>query len=212
MCLFSFLWLEELIDVVFQSLSRSSHCPTCFGSNAEAWIQCCCFLCPSVSGCEAIPIANLHFIFLCVSTQQCILAALIFSSASVVLLFIYSIHYSSSISAVSMSSSASSMKETSLSWLQSVFELLPSSVSSSEFCLTFFCLLCHFFHLLAPHHTSSLFPLCASSLFFVILVLVCMMRRSILRCVDRIILLCSCERECSCSRGVCQRRRDDHTE
>ena len=57
-----------------------------------------------------------------------------FSSASLVLLFRYSIQ-SSSISVVSMSSSVSPMKETSLSWSQSVFELIPSSVSPSEFLL-----------------------------------------------------------------------------
>ena len=44
-----------------------------------------------VSGCEAILIANIHFIFLCVSIQQGTLAALIFSSASFVLLFMCSI-------------------------------------------------------------------------------------------------------------------------
>ena len=40
---FCFFRLEELIDVVFPSLSRSSHCSACFASNAEAWIPFCCF-------------------------------------------------------------------------------------------------------------------------------------------------------------------------
>ena len=59
--------------------------------------------------------------------QQGILAALIFSWACLVLL----LTCSTSISAVSMSSSVSSLKETSLSWSHSVLELLASSVSSS---------------------------------------------------------------------------------
>ena len=114
LCLFCFLWLEELIDVVFPSLFRSSHCSACFGSNAEAWIPFCCFFVNLVSGCEAILIANHHFIFF--------------------------------FSAVSMSSSVSSMKETSLSWSQSVFELLLSSVSPSEFFVTVFVFLSVFVH------------------------------------------------------------------
>ena len=35
---FCFLKLEELIDVVFPSLSRSSHCFACFVSTVETWI------------------------------------------------------------------------------------------------------------------------------------------------------------------------------
>ena len=54
------------------------------------------------------------------------------SVAVVVLLFMYLIHASFFITAVSNSSSVSFMQETSLSWSQSVFELLPSDVSSSE--------------------------------------------------------------------------------
>ena len=44
-----------------------------------------------VSGCETIITANLNFIFLCASIQQRTLVALIFSSASFVFLFVYSI-------------------------------------------------------------------------------------------------------------------------
>ena len=40
---FSFFRLEQLINVVFPALSRSSHCSACFASNAEAWIPFCCF-------------------------------------------------------------------------------------------------------------------------------------------------------------------------
>ena len=40
---FCFLKLEELIDVVFPSLSRSSHCSACFASNTEAWVPFCSF-------------------------------------------------------------------------------------------------------------------------------------------------------------------------
>ena len=83
-------------------------------------------------GSDAILVAKRHFALLCVSIQHGILASFILSTAEAVLLFMYSIHSSSSISAVSITSSVSSMKETSLSWSQSVFELLPSAVSSSE--------------------------------------------------------------------------------
>ena len=141
------------------------------------------------SGCEAILIANLHSIFLCVSNQQGILAALIFPSAFLVLLFMYSIRSSALMSAVSMSSSVSSMTETSLSWSHSVFELLPSSVSPSE--LGWRCFSLRLFHRsLTPHHCSF---------FLVAFLLLCFrfvstMRRSISRCVDLVIFSCSFER------------------
>ena len=77
------------------------------------------------SGSDAILIAKRHFILLCVSIQLGILADFILSVAAAALLLM------SSISAVSISSSVSFMKETSLSWSQSVFELLPYAVSSS---------------------------------------------------------------------------------
>ena len=86
----------------------------------------------AASGSGAFLIAKRHFILLCVSIQHGILAAFILSTAVSLLLFTYSIHSSSSISAVSVSSSVSFMKETSLSWSQSVLEMLPSAASSSE--------------------------------------------------------------------------------
>ena len=137
-----------------------------------------------VSWCDAILIANLHFIFLCDSIQQRIMAVLIFSSACLVLLFMYSTQSSSSVPAVSMSSSVSSMEETSLFWSQSVFELLPSSVSPSEFWWQSF-----FLRLLL---SLALIVLCLlSSLLFFIFSLyfrfVCTMRRGTLRCVYLII-------------------------
>ena len=57
------------------------------------------------SECDAILMANLHFILLWVSIQHGMLAARILSSASRVLLLMYSMQSSSSVSAVSMSSS-----------------------------------------------------------------------------------------------------------
>ena len=60
------------------------------------------------------------------------MAAFIHSTATAVLHFMYSTQSSSSISLVSISSSVSFMKEMWLSWSQSVFELIPSAVSSSE--------------------------------------------------------------------------------
>ena len=81
------------------------------------------------------------------------------------LLFMYSTQSSSSVPAVSMSSSVSSMEETSLSWSQSVIELLPSSVSPSEFWWqSFFLRLV--LRSLASHRFLS-FPRSFSSLFLV---------------------------------------------
>ena len=135
--LFSFLWLEEVINFIFPSLFWSSHWSVCLVHGSEVWVPFCCF--HRSSGSDAILIAKRHFNLLCVSTQHWILAAFILSTAVAVLLFMYSIQPSSSISPVSISSSVSFMKEMSLSWSQSVFELLPSAVSSSElgshFCL-----------------------------------------------------------------------------
>ena len=81
------------------------------------------------SASDSILIAKRHFILLCVSIQHWILAAFILSTAIVVLLFMCSVQSSSSISIASVSSS---VKELSLTWSQSMFELLPSEVSSSE--------------------------------------------------------------------------------
>ena len=72
------------------------------------------------SNCDATLIAKRHFILLCVSIQHGIFAVFILSTAISVLLFIYSIQSSSSISLLSISSSVSSMKDMSLSWSQSL--------------------------------------------------------------------------------------------
>ena len=81
-------------------------------------------------GRDAILSGILHFIFLCVSIQQGMFIFFICYSASFVLLLMNSIH-SYSFSLLSISSSWSSRKETTLSW--SFFELCsePSSVSLS---------------------------------------------------------------------------------
>ena len=133
------------------------------------------FLAHLSSGIDAIRIANLHFILLCVSIQQWIFAIFICSIAAAVLLFMYSIHSSCSISTASISSSVSFMKEMSMSWSQSEFESYPSSVSSSE------------------HSLFSLSSL-LTCVFYLYFLFVCTMRRSILRCVDCIIFSCSFER------------------
>ena len=73
------------------------------------------FVAHRLSGSDAILIAKRHFILLRVSIQHGILAAFILSTVVVVLLFMYSIQSSSSISPVSMSSSVSFVKEMSLS-------------------------------------------------------------------------------------------------
>ena len=79
-------------------------------------------------GRNAILLAIRHFILLCVSIQKGIFIFFIYSSASLVLLLMYSIH-SSSFPVMSISSSLSSWTDTSLSW--SLLELCsePSSVS-----------------------------------------------------------------------------------
>ena len=87
----------------------------------------------------------------------------VFHEDSPVLLFMYSIQ-SSSISVVSMYSSVSPMNETVLSWSQSVLELLPSSVSPSEFLLQSYFLL-HSYRLLAPHRLLVLFSSLPVSIF-----------------------------------------------
>ena len=84
------------------------------------------------SGSDAILIPKRHVILLCVSIQHGIFTAFILSTAVAVLLFTYSIHSSSSIWLVSISSPVSFMKEMWLSWSQYVFELLPSAASSPE--------------------------------------------------------------------------------
>ena len=127
---FQFPQVWEFVNFIFPSLFRSSHWSVCLVLGTETWVPFCRFLCPSLVWKRCI--ARRHFILLCVSIQHGIVAAFILSIAIAVLLFMYSIHSSSSIFAVSISSSVSFLKETSLSWSHSVFELQPSTVSSSE--------------------------------------------------------------------------------
>ena len=107
------------------------------------------------SGSDAILIARCYFILLCVSTQHGILAAFILSMAIAVLLFKCLIHSSCPIATVSISSSESFMKETSLAWSQSVSVLLPSAV----FIIMSLCGLHHF-----PRSCGSAFSFCIFSL------------------------------------------------
>ena len=171
--LFGFLWLEEIIYFVLPISFWSSHCCVCPVLGAETWISFCCFLCPSLiwyrcnSPCQA-PFSAQHEIF----------AVFILSTAIDVLLLIHSIQSSSSSSPVSISSSVSFMKEMSLSWSQSVLELLPSAVSSSELLWLAF-----------SSSSSSSFLL--GWVFFLYFLFLWTMKRSILRWVDRIILSCS---------------------
>ena len=71
------------------------------------------------SECDAILIANLHFIFLWISIQHGMLATRILSSTSRVIVLMYSIQSSSSLSAVSTSSSGSLWKHALLSLIAS---------------------------------------------------------------------------------------------
>ena len=135
-CLFrlsSFLWPEEVIQCTFPSLFLVFPL-VCL---SDAW-------CRGKSSILLLsfPIVHLvamqfslprrHVILLCVSIQHGMLAAFILSIAIAMLLSMYSFHSSSSISPASISSSESFMKEMSMSWSQSVFELLPSAFSSDE--------------------------------------------------------------------------------
>ena len=126
-----FLWLEEVDDFVFPSLFGSFHWSVCLVFDAEAGVPFCRFLRPSFvwqrcySHCQtpfhssvcsnpAWDFGCFHLFYGCTSAS------------------FHEFHSSSSVSAVSITSSVSFMKETSLPWSQSVFELLPSAVSSSE--------------------------------------------------------------------------------
>ena len=102
-CFFGFVNLDESVDVILPYFLWPSFYPACFCFNLESRLPFCCFFVHLDSEREAILIANLHFIFLCNSIQHGMLAARILSSASPVLLLIYSIHSS----AVSTSSSVS---------------------------------------------------------------------------------------------------------
>ena len=166
----SFPFVSSVSSGVKNWLMSSSHLflglPTALHALApmlRAWIPSCCFQCPSYSsGRIAILIANLHFIFLCASIQHGMLAVRIFSWASLVLRLMYSIHSSSSISTVSMSSSESLKKDTLLSWSHPVSVLFSSSESAACFA-DFFLLpsiLCRF--LIHGRHFVS----CSSSCIF----------------------------------------------
>ena len=84
---------------------------------------------------EANLLAIRHFSLLCVSIRHGIFIFFMCSSASLVLLLMSSIH-SSSFSVLSIASSMSSWKDTSLSWSLLEFWFEPSSVSLSvaHFC------------------------------------------------------------------------------
>ena len=105
--LFSFLWLEEFIEFVFPSLFWSSHGLYVWCLMLRPGFHSAAFFAHVSSGSEAGLIAKHHFILLCVSIRM--LAAFILSMAVAVILCMYSIHSSSSISAVPISSSVSFM-------------------------------------------------------------------------------------------------------
>ena len=115
-------------------------------------------------GVKRSSLRSLRYIFLPVSIQQGTLAALIFSSSSLVVLSMYSIQPSSSISAVSMSSSVSSARRLHCLSRNPCLRcyLLPSVLRIFGDNL---CLLCHFLRSLAPHPSSSFFLRCFSPLF-----------------------------------------------
>ena len=131
------------------------------------------------SGREMILRAIRHFCLLCVSIQQVIFCFSMYSLASLVLFLMYSIQ-SFSFSAASISSSASSWKDTSLSW--SFFEFCSehSSVSLS---------------VVSSSSSSFTFSVPSSFLFVVTFFgsyfrFVCTIRRSIFRCAVLIIFSC----------------------
>ena len=106
----SLLFLSTLLfssSVTFPSFLWSSHSSLGSVFRADFRVPSCCFHFNLSSGKDAIRIANLHFILLCVLIQHWFFAVFISSMASSVLLCMYSIHFSSSISAVSISSSVS---------------------------------------------------------------------------------------------------------
>ena len=109
---------------------------------------------------------------------------------------------------MSMSSSVSSVKKSSRSWFQSVFDLLPSSVYPSEFWWLSLSSV-----LFSCKGSSSLSVSFSSLLYFILFLYFrfhCTTKRTISRCVDRINLSFSRERDHVPARGVCQRRSDDH--
>ena len=114
--LFSFLRLQGVVYFIFLSLFGLPTGLFVWCLVLMLWFHFAAFFAHRSSGNDAILIANRQFILLFVSIQHGILAAFIFSTAVAVLLFMYSIQSSSSISPVSISSSVSVVKEMSLSW------------------------------------------------------------------------------------------------
>ena len=111
------LYTEKVftVSLIFPSSSRSS-----YGSVSSVF--CAGFLVPFSSfydhlsfGNDAILLASLHFLLVCVLTQRWIFVVFICSMGSSKLLFKKSIQSSSSMSALSISSSVSFMKDMSLS-------------------------------------------------------------------------------------------------
>ena len=130
---------EEFVDVIFPSFSWS---PSRYVGPvfwAEFGVPFCSFHQPSLTRWCCYSQRQSPFHVLWVLFQHRIFAFSIFSMASFVLHFLYSVQSSSSISiqsnlpsisVVSISSSVSFSKDTSLSWSLWVFELCPSSLSS----------------------------------------------------------------------------------
>ena len=136
---------------------------------------------PSSSDKETILFAIRHFSLLCVSIQHEIFGFLKCSSASLVLLLMYSIQ-SSSFSVESIASSISSWKDTSLSWSLLLRWSEPSSVSLSVACLlsssaclsvpSFYFVRCIFFQLVFSfclYDKAKHLSLCSFDHFFVFL-------------------------------------------
>ena len=110
--LFGFLWLEEIIYFVFPSLFGRLTVLFVWYLVLRRGCHFAAFFVHRSSCTDAILLAKRHF--------QPSMRFLLFTSIQ------------SSSSPVSISSSVSFMKEMSLSWSQSVLELLPSAVYSSE--------------------------------------------------------------------------------
>ena len=125
-----FLRLEELIDVVFPSLSLPSYCSVCSASNADAWIPCCCFL--SILSLGVKWPSPFHLFMLSQSSKACWLPSSFLRPVSCFFSCIRSNLFLQFLPCQCLRRCLP-MMETSLSWLQSVFELSPSSVSPSEF-------------------------------------------------------------------------------
>ena len=115
---------KKFIYFVFPSLIWSSHCSVCLVLSAGLFS----ILLLSLSIAHLVKM-QFSLPSAISSIQDGNLAAFILSTAIAELRFKNSIQYSPSISVVSLPSSVSSMKELSLSWSQSVLELLTSAVS-----------------------------------------------------------------------------------